>query len=65
MVAVINKENSKVYSDKEVRDIFNKYYFLETSNGFIKCTKGTNKTIEVISEREMKYLNRRYVELNS
>ena len=55
--------NNRVFSDVEVRDTFRKYYFLETSNGFIKCSKETNKTIEVISEEEMKYLNSRYHEL--
>jgi hypothetical protein len=53
----------KVYADREVIEIFDKFYFLETSVGYIKCCKESKKTIEVISEGEMKYLKNRYIEL--
>jgi hypothetical protein len=49
----------------EVLELFDKFYFLETSRDFLKCDKKTHTTVEVLSKEEMAYLNKRYKEISN
>jgi hypothetical protein len=52
-------------TETEIITLFETSCFLETKDGFIRCSNKTNRTIEIISNRDMQELKVRNWELKA